>query len=61
MNINRLKRCYVAPKQKRAKKASVPTIEENTADEEWDSSDEEPLHLLGKRKLLPTSQSSDNL
>jgi hypothetical protein len=60
VNINRLKRCYDAPKQKKAKKATVPTIEKKMSDEEWDSSDEEPLHLLEKHKLIPTSQSPDN-
>ena len=60
VNINRLKRCHDAPKRKKAKKATAPTIKENTTEEEWDSSDEEPLFLLGKCKLIPTSQSLDN-
>jgi hypothetical protein len=60
VNINRLKRCYDVPKRKKVKNATAPTIEENMSNEEWNSSDEEPLHLLGKSKLIPTSQSPDN-
>jgi hypothetical protein len=61
VNINRLKRCYVAPKPRKAIKATVsPTVEENTTDEEWNSSDEEPLHLLGKRRVIPISQSPND-
>jgi len=60
VNVNRLKRCHDAPKRKKAKKTTAPPIKENTTDEEWDTSDEEPLYLLGKRKLIPASESLDH-
>jgi len=55
-----LKRCHDAPKRKKARKTTAPTIKENTTEEEWDTSDEEPLYLLGKRKFIPASECLDH-
>jgi len=60
VNINRLKRCHDAPKRKKTKKTTVPTIKENTTEEEWDTSDEKHFYLLGNRKITPASKSLDN-
>jgi len=51
VNINKSKRSYDAPKRNKVKKATAPTNKGNTTEEEWDTSDEEPLYLLGKRKF----------
>ena len=56
VNVNRLKRCHNPPKRKRDKKENVPSPKQNQSDIEWDSSDDEPLILLGRRRLIPSSQ-----
>ena len=56
VNINRLKRCHDTPERKGDKKENVPTPKREKSDDEWDISDDEPLHLIGRRRLIPSSQ-----
>jgi len=56
VNINRFKRCHDPPKRKRDKKENVPTPKLVQSDDEWDRSDDEPLNLIGRRRLIPSSQ-----
>jgi hypothetical protein len=56
VNINRSKGCHNHPGRKRDKKEKVPTPKQEQSDDEWDSSDDEPLNLIGRRRLIPSSQ-----
>ena len=56
VNVNRLKKCHNPPKRKRDKKENVPTPKQDQTDSEWDSSDDEPLISLGRRRFIPSSQ-----
>jgi hypothetical protein len=53
VNVNRLKKCH-APPQKKVRKQTAPTPKEEPSADDWDSSDDEPLYLLGQRKFIPT-------
>lgn len=44
------------PKGKRDQKGTVPIPKKEQSDNEWDSSDDEPLHLLGQHRLIPFSE-----
>ena len=56
VNVNRLKRCHNPPRRKRDKKENVTNPKREQSADEWDSSDGEPLNLLGQRRLIPSSQ-----
>jgi hypothetical protein len=56
VNVNRMKRCYNPPGRKRARKGTVPTTLTKQSDDDWSESDDEPLYLLGRPKIIPTSQ-----
>jgi len=56
VNVKRLKRCHNPPRRKRDKKENVSNPKRDQSDSEWDSSDDEPLNLLGQRRLIPSSQ-----
>jgi hypothetical protein len=56
VNVNRLKKCYDPPKKRKDRKGSVPTPNNEQSADEWDSSDDEPLHLLGRPKFILTSR-----
>jgi hypothetical protein len=53
VNVNRLKKCH-APPQKKSRKRTAQNPKEEPSADEWDSSDDEPLHLLGRRKFVRT-------
>jgi hypothetical protein len=54
VNVNKLKKCHAPPKGREDRKQSVPTPIEEQSAFEWDSSDNEPMHLLWQRKFIPT-------
>jgi len=56
VNINRLKRRHDPPKRERDKKENVPNPKREQSDNEWHNSDNEPLNLIGRRRLIPSSQ-----
>jgi hypothetical protein len=56
VNVNRMKKCYTPPRGKRTKKETVPTAETKQLDDDWSDSDDEPLSLLGRPKVIPTLQ-----
>jgi hypothetical protein len=53
VNFNRLKKCH-APPQKKSRKQTAPNPKEEPSADEWDSSDDKPLRLLGQRKFIQT-------
>jgi len=56
VNVNRLKRCHNPPRRKGEKKKNIPSPKREQTADEWDSSDDEPLNMLGQRRLIPSSQ-----
>jgi hypothetical protein len=55
VNITRLKKCHDPSRSKKDGKRTVPFPERKQTVSEWDNSDDEPLHLLVRPKLIPAS------
>ena len=54
VNVNRMKKCHRLPgKVKDIKKKASVTPERDFSDDDWNDSDNEPLHLLGRPKQIP--------
>jgi hypothetical protein len=56
VNVNRMKKCYTPPRGKRTMKKTVLIAETKQLDDDWSDSDNEPLSLLGRLKIIPTLQ-----
>jgi len=54
-NVNRMKRCHRLPgKVKDIKKKASVTPERDFSDDDWNDSDNKPLHSLGRTKQIPS-------
>jgi hypothetical protein len=52
INVNRMKKCHKLPgKAKDIKKRASVTPERKFSDDDWNDSDNEPFHLLGRTKF----------
>jgi hypothetical protein len=53
VNVNRMKKCYKLPGRASRKKGEITPVRESL-DDDWNDSDNEPLHLLGRPKHIPS-------
>jgi hypothetical protein len=56
VNVNRMKRYYNPPGRKRARKGTVPTTETKQSYDDWSETEDEPLYLLERPKIIPSSR-----
>jgi hypothetical protein len=56
VNINRLKKCNNPPRERKARKETVSIPMKKQVDDEWNESDDEPLKLLARPKLVISSE-----
>jgi hypothetical protein len=57
VNVNRTKKCHKLPgKLKEVKEKTVVTPEREFLDDDWTDGDNEPLHLLGRPRQIPSFQ-----
>jgi hypothetical protein len=55
VNVNRMKKCHKLPgKVKYIKKKASVTPEREFSDDDWNDSDNDPLHLLGRPRKIPS-------
>jgi hypothetical protein len=53
-----MKKCYTIPRKGKAKKETASADRTKHSDGNWSESDDEPLCLLERPKVIPTSQSN---
>jgi hypothetical protein len=62
VNVNRMEVCYDPPGRRKTRKGTVPAKKTKQTDDDCSESDDEPLCILGRPKIVVTSQDTqDNL